>query len=80
MLWDDFVRSWRMDLSVFTKKDTFDTGGGPGVDTLIHHGRVYVLADRYGIGRLMDVSLQKLHQTLVKSKVPETNLNDIVAM
>lgn len=80
MLWDDFVRSWRMDLSVFTKKDTFDTGGGPGVDTLIHHGRVYVLADRYGIGRLMDVSLQKLHQALVKSKVPETNLNDIVAM
>ncbi|TLD12294.1 uncharacterized protein PgNI_02724, partial [Pyricularia grisea] len=70
----------RIDLSVFTKKDTFDTGSGPGVNTLIHHGRMYVLANRYRIGRLMDILLQKLHQTLVKSKVPETNLNDIMAM
>ncbi|TLS30174.1 hypothetical protein PpBr36_02281 [Pyricularia pennisetigena] len=69
-----------MDLSVLTKKNTFNIGGGPGVDTFIHHSRIYVLANYYGIGRLMDILLQKLHQILVKSNVPKTNFNDIVAM
>ncbi|QBZ58443.1 hypothetical protein PoMZ_03395, partial [Pyricularia oryzae] len=80
ILWDDFERSWRMDLSGFTKNGTFDTEGGPDADILIHHCQVYVLADRYGITRLMDVSLQKLHQALVKSKIPKNNLNGIVAL
>ncbi|KAI6347387.1 hypothetical protein MCOR25_010913 [Pyricularia grisea] len=80
ILWDDFERSWRMDLSGFTKNGTFDTEGGPDADILIHHCQVYVLADRYGITRLMDVSLQKLHQALVKSKIPKNNLSDIVAL
>ncbi|KAI6612067.1 hypothetical protein MCOR14_011763 [Pyricularia oryzae] len=80
ILWDDFERSWRMDLSGFTKNGTFDTEGGPDADILIYHCQVYVLADRYGITRLMDVSLQKLHQALVKSKIPKNNLNGIVAL
>ncbi|TLD04244.1 uncharacterized protein PgNI_12174 [Pyricularia grisea] len=69
-----------MDFSVFTKKNKFDIEGGPGVNTLIYHGRMYVLADRYRIGRLMDILLQKFYQVLVKFKIPKSNFNDIVVM
>lgn len=69
-----------MDLSVFTKKNIFNTKGGPGVDTFIYHSRIYILANRYRIGRLMDILLQKFHQILIKSKIPETNFNDIIVM
>ncbi|MBE3041963.1 hypothetical protein IMZ48_05155 [Candidatus Bathyarchaeota archaeon] len=31
----------------------------------IHHAKVYILADRYSIARLMDLSFHKLHQALV---------------
>ncbi|QBZ53574.1 hypothetical protein PoMZ_09262 [Pyricularia oryzae] len=80
MLWDNFKRLWRINFSVFTKKDIFNTRNGLGVNTFIYYGRIYILANYYGIGRLMDILLQKFHQILVKSKIPKTNFNDIVAM
>ncbi|QBZ56798.1 hypothetical protein PoMZ_01714 [Pyricularia oryzae] len=69
-----------MDLSGFTKNGTFDTKGGPDADIFIYHYQMYILANRYGIIRLMDVLLQKLHQILVKSKIPKNNFSDIVVL
>lgn len=82
MLWNDFQDSWRLDLSVHVNGEVHETEKRPKVhaDIFVHHAQVYVLADRYGITRLMDVSFHKLHQALVEYVVSENRLHDIVAL
>jgi hypothetical protein len=36
-------------------------------DRLQHHAKVYVLADRYGVERLMELSIHQLHSELLTS-------------
>ena len=49
-------------------------------EILLHHARVYIMADRYGIPRLMALSFQKLYQGLVKYPISEDNIGTTVAM
>ncbi|KAF4963042.1 hypothetical protein FSARC_8915 [Fusarium sarcochroum] len=38
-------------------------------NSLVHHARVFILADRYGVKRLMGISLSKLHDELATEVV-----------
>ncbi|TLS20763.1 uncharacterized protein PpBr36_11026 [Pyricularia pennisetigena] len=80
MLWNDFQKSWRVDMSIYVEKRTRRGGPVNHADISVHHCRVYVLADRYDITRLMNVSFNKLHHALVEYDLSEQKLNDIVEL
>ncbi|KAL5903135.1 hypothetical protein ACKVV7_011442 [Pyricularia oryzae] len=82
MLWNDFQKSWRKDMSRYTENTTCNSGTGSTAhaDILIHHCRVYILADRYDIPRLMDLSFNKLHQNLVEYNLSKQKPKDIVEL
>lgn len=82
MLWNDFQNSWRIDMSKYVEDRTRSIGSGliDHADIFIHHCRVYVLADRYAVTRLMDLSFNKLHHALVGYDLSEPKLNGIVEL
>ena len=82
MLWDDFQESGRLDLSVCVTDGTREIEKRPAdhADIFVHHARVYILGDRYGITRLMDLAFHKLHQTLVGYEAFDKELNDVVVL
>ncbi|KAK4156968.1 hypothetical protein C8A00DRAFT_40656 [Chaetomidium leptoderma] len=82
MLWSDFQESWRLDLSVHVSDETCEiekTSKDHG-EIFIHHARVYVLGDRYGVTRLMNESFRKLHQALVGYDVAKEGVSEVVAL
>ena len=77
-VWSDFQSVWKVDMAAY---DPPNRGNRKPVDdaaVLLHHARVYVMADRYGIPRLMALSFQKLHQSLVKYSISEENIGTII--
>lgn len=82
MLWNDFQKSWCIDMSIYVENGTRSIGSGPTDhgDIFIHHCRVYILADRYDITRLVDLSFKKLHQALIGYDLSEQKLKDIVEL
>ncbi|RYP11730.1 hypothetical protein DL765_007626 [Monosporascus sp. GIB2] len=82
MLWDKFQYSWGLDLSAAVNEESHKIEKRPKdrAVILVHNARVYVLGDRYGITRLMNISLLKLHQALVDFVICEDGLHDIVAL
>lgn len=60
--WDDFRTTWRVDMTVHDKGRP-QGGRKPkeAAEILVHHAKVYILADRYSIARLIDPSFQELH-------------------
>lgn len=80
-LWRDFVISWQVDLFIGEGKAERNVKGPQDYGVIfVHHARVYVLGDRYGITRLMDVSLNKLHGALVEFAADDNELGHIVAL
>ena len=76
--WSDFQGIWKVDMSAY---DPPDRGNQKPVDeaaVLLHHARVYTMADRYGIPRLMALSFQNLHQSLVRYPIPDDNIGTII--
>ncbi|KAK5996224.1 hypothetical protein PT974_04655 [Cladobotryum mycophilum] len=49
-------------------------------NVFLSHSRLYVFAEYYGIVDLMEISLNQLHRTLIKFKLYEERINDIVAL
>ncbi|KAL5903066.1 hypothetical protein ACKVV7_011374 [Pyricularia oryzae] len=82
MLWNDFQKSWPIDMSIYVEDVTRSIGSRPTDhgDISIHHARVYVLGDRYDITRLMDLSFNKLHHALVEYDLSEHKLDGIVKL
>ncbi|KAL5611111.1 hypothetical protein FOBRF1_007228 [Fusarium oxysporum] len=60
-LWRDFVSSWDYPSEPFDLDVTLKDRANP----LVHHAKVYTLADRYAVTRLTDLSRTKLHQSLI---------------
>lgn len=82
ILWSDFQESWRVDLPTDVSEEIRDFTKNPKKlgDIFVHHARVYILGDRYGVTRLMNVSFRKLHQTLVAYDVSGERVGEIVAL
>ncbi|KAI9151504.1 hypothetical protein HJFPF1_08708 [Paramyrothecium foliicola] len=49
-------------------------------ETFVHHAKVYVLADRYDVTGLLNISFEKLHQALADYVISEENVGDIVTL
>jgi hypothetical protein len=82
MLWQDFVNSWDVSQSELPSEGdkTHEQSNSLG-ETLFHHAKVYVLADRYLMTRLMDLALGKLHQGLVGLATEnDQSLDDVAAL
>ncbi|SPO06557.1 uncharacterized protein DNG_09247 [Cephalotrichum gorgonifer] len=80
-LWTSFCSSWKVDLPAHVISTPHEHKGlDDNAETFIHHVNVYLLADRYGIPRLMDVSFSKLHKALIRYAAQEAKLHDIVAL
>lgn len=82
MLWNDFQDSWHLDVSVDEKNAAPEAQKRPEDhgDICVHHAQVYILADRYGITQLMNVSFQKLHQALVGFAAIPSTITDVVTL
>lgn len=76
MLWNDFQHSWRVDDKPSESSEKPKERTYP----ILHHARVYVLGDRYGIIRMMDISFQKLHEALVNLEINEDSVGEILAL
>ncbi|TLD06463.1 uncharacterized protein PgNI_08520 [Pyricularia grisea] len=74
LLWEDFTESFPSDIPKETRNNS--DGAKRQSWMLVHHAKVYIFADRYGIDGLMDVSLQKLGRNLVDCSSSECS--DIV--
>ncbi|KAK2593603.1 hypothetical protein QQS21_008691 [Conoideocrella luteorostrata] len=64
VLWANFQWSWtsELELEVVERETGFASYG----DMLVHHAKVYVLADRYIFTGLVNASFKKLHEALVQ--------------
>ncbi|KAJ4251523.1 hypothetical protein NW762_011510 [Fusarium torreyae] len=72
----EFERAWN-----FRKDDLkVDDALRERSNSLVHHARVFVLADRYGIERLMDLSLGKLHDELRVVDLTEKNTKSVLEL
>ncbi|KEY73756.1 hypothetical protein S7711_10047 [Stachybotrys chartarum IBT 7711] len=63
----DFEKSWSDDLPVPVNHHSYDSESMPKSfgEFVVHHAKVYILADRYGVIQLMNISFEKLRQALV---------------
>jgi hypothetical protein len=75
-LWLDFVSSWDY------PPEPFDAGVAlkDHANPLMHHAKVYTLADRYAITRLTDLSRLNLHQELIDLARKGENYNNVVEL
>jgi len=60
---------------VFNSESTEDF-----TNVFLAHARLYVLADKYGMGLLRSLSLHKLHKTLVGFTLYEARIGDIIEL
>ncbi|PHH81426.1 hypothetical protein CDD82_816 [Ophiocordyceps australis] len=60
-LWRKFRNDWARPITTYEVDETLKEYANP----LVHHAKVYTLADRYAITRLMEVSFNRLHQSLM---------------
>lgn len=80
MLWKQFQSAWKQDFSSYRGEAQQMLEPKSHGDIFIHHSKVYILADRYYVDRLMRLSLSKLHQALTEFTLSETRLDDITAL
>jgi len=79
---DAFRNSWRIELSdtiidnAKDRKNHIKDHAG----ILLHHARVYILADRYGLLNLATLSLRKLHEAVLELDPDNQQLNDFVTL
>lgn len=81
--WDDFQLSCPSELLVHPlnhEVQETQVGVTTYADVLVHHARVYILADRYSITRLMNSSLRKLHVALVQLDLSDGTANDFIPL
>ncbi|KAG8664907.1 uncharacterized protein FPOAC1_012884 [Fusarium poae] len=75
-LWLDFLFSWDYPPEPFD----VDVALKDHANTLVHHAKVYTLADRYAITRLTDLSRLKLHQELIDLTRKGDDYNNVVEL
>ncbi|KAM0307990.1 hypothetical protein ACHAPM_000725 [Fusarium culmorum] len=75
-LWIDFLFSWDCPSEPLDFDDTLRDFANP----LVHHAKVYTLADRYAVGRLMEISRKKLHRSLTDHPVSKEANGDVVEL
>ncbi|TLS20704.1 uncharacterized protein PpBr36_11040 [Pyricularia pennisetigena] len=81
MLWNGFQKSWPIDMSIYSEDGPRSISRPTNDRNIsIHHSRVYVLGDRYDITRLVYLSFNKLHHTLVDYDLSEHNIDGIVKL
>lgn len=78
----DFEKSWGVDLRVPVNHRSYVSEAVPESfgESVVHHAKVYILADRYGIIQLMNISFEKLLQALVGCGVSQMKLNGVVTL
>lgn len=85
VLWNDFRDSWTLEIPTESiamgesQEDDKPKVASFG-DVFVHHAQVYVLADRYDIVQLMNVSCRKLHTALLEFDIEDKGLDDIVML
>ncbi|KAH7169744.1 uncharacterized protein B0J16DRAFT_419312 [Fusarium flagelliforme] len=75
-LWIDFLFSWDYPRQPFD----FDVTLRDCANPLVHHAKVYTLADRYAVTRLIEISCTKLHQSLTVLPISKEANNDVVEL
>ncbi|TLD20557.1 hypothetical protein PspLS_08715 [Pyricularia sp. CBS 133598] len=81
MLWGDFKASWHDPLvRIKEPVSKAELGTKDNTSLIVHHNRVYVMADRYQVKQLMTLSFQKLHRALVHHEVTPIAPEAIVAL
>ncbi|KAG6989069.1 hypothetical protein Forpi1262_v018700 [Fusarium oxysporum f. sp. raphani] len=75
-LWEDFQASWEYPSQVPEVDRALKVCANP----LVHHARVYTLADRYWVTRLMQISHEKIHGSLVNLRLDEEASGDVVEL
>jgi hypothetical protein len=75
-LWIDFLFNWD-----YRKEPVnFDVTVRDLANPLVHHAKVYTLADRYAVTRLMKASRIKLHRSLTGLPISEEANHDVVEL
>ena len=80
ILWKNFQSAWKQEVSSYRGEPQQMLEPKSHGDIFIHHSKVYTLADRYHVDRLMTLSLSKLHQALTEFTLSETRLDDITEL
>ncbi|KAK2666953.1 SKP1/BTB/POZ domain superfamily [Fusarium oxysporum f. sp. vasinfectum] len=75
-LWLDFLLDWDCPSEPSDVDVTLRDCANP----LVHHAKVYTLADRYAVTRLMEISRTKLHQSLADLPTSEEANSDVVEL
>ncbi|EXL64399.1 hypothetical protein FOPG_19336 [Fusarium oxysporum f. sp. conglutinans race 2 54008] len=75
-LWLDFLLDWDCPSEPSDVDVTLRDCANP----LVHHAKVYTLADRYAVTRLIEISRTKLHQSLADLPTSEEANNDVVEL
>ncbi|KAF4944152.1 hypothetical protein FSARC_14746 [Fusarium sarcochroum] len=75
-LWIDFLFSWDHP----SEPVEFDVRLRDCANPLVHHAKVYTLADRYAVTRLMEISHTKLHQSLTVLPISKEASSDVVEL
>ncbi|CVL07279.1 uncharacterized protein FMAN_15368 [Fusarium mangiferae] len=65
LLWGKFLRSWEIQPETIDADISLKDQANP----LVHHAKVFTLADRYGIERLSEVSQRKLYDELTDLRI-----------
>lgn len=85
-MWKDFIRLSLEDselyppIGIILGSEESEDASVSYADAFIHHARVYVLADRYGIQHLMNIAFGKLHASLVGFPMDVAGPDDVVAL
>ncbi|KAM0373558.1 hypothetical protein ACHAPY_009221 [Fusarium culmorum] len=75
-LWIDFLFFWDCPSEPLDFDDTLRDFANP----LVHHAKVYTLADRYAVGTLMEISHNRLHLSLTDHPVSKEANGDVVEL
>ncbi|KAI1066688.1 hypothetical protein LB507_011635 [Fusarium sp. FIESC RH6] len=75
-LWIDFLFSWDHP----SEPVEFDVRLRDCANPLVHHAKVYTLADRYAVTRLMEISHTKLHQSLTVLPISKEASSDVIEL
>ncbi|RGP62434.1 btb/poz fold protein [Fusarium sporotrichioides] len=75
-LWVDFLFSWDYPSELLD----FDVTLRDFANPLVHHAKVYTLADRYAVTRLMTISHKKLDRSLTDHHISKEANSDVVEL
>jgi len=81
-LWEDFKESWGAKLITHPQPMALGDNMRPQShrDVPLHHARVYVLSEYYGVTELESVSFGKLHNALVDYSISKSGEEGIIAL